>query len=167
MTSSSNPSVFSLAYHHHFTKFAIVGAIGVVVNEGLLILIKSEGVYFLTAGAVAIEVSILSNFVLNDLWTFRDRRSGHAAVRLVKFNALMLAGLVLNLAILYAGVDYFGLAPEVANLVGIAAAFFLRYALSVRYAWMRVESIEEGRAEPGPEPMTSPQTTGNQGAANP
>lgn len=160
MQSGRNPSLFSLAFHHHFTKFAIVGAIGIVVNEGLLILIKSTGVYFLTAGAVAIEVSILSNFVLNDLWTFRDRRTGSAAVRLVKFNALMIAGLVLNLAVLYAGVDYFGMTPEVANLVGIAAAFFLRYVLSVRYAWMRLETIEEGKA-PIPQPLTDPQTAGN------
>jgi dolichol-phosphate mannosyltransferase len=160
LQSDSNPSLFSRAYRHHFTKFAIVGAIGVVVNEGLLILIKSTGVYFLTAGAVAIEVSILSNFVLNDLWTFKDRRTGSAAVRLVKFNALMIAGLVLNLAVLYAGVDYFGMAPEVANLVGIGAAFFLRYALSVKYAWMRLERIEEGQAAV-PQPTTGPQTEGN------
>ncbi len=156
MTSSGKASVFSQAYHHHFLKFAIVGAIGVVVNEGLLILIRSAGVYYLTAGAVAIEVSILSNFVLNDLWTFRDRRSGHVAVRLAKFNALMLAGLALNLAVLYAGVDYFGMTPEIANLIGIAAAFFLRYGLSVRYAWMRLESIEEGQAAPIPQPIASP-----------
>ncbi len=72
----------------------------------------------------------------------------------------MIAGLVLNLAVLYAGVDYFGMTPEVANLGGIAAAFFLRYALSVKYAWMRLESIEEGRA-PIPQPPTGPQTAGN------
>jgi len=161
MTPTSKPSIFSRAYLHHFIKFSIVGAIGVVVNEGLLIVIRSMGVYYLTAGAVAIEISILSNFVLNDLWTFRDRRSGNAAVRLVKFNALMLAGLVLNLAVLYAGVDYLGMAPEVANLVGIGAAFVLRYVLSVKYAWMRIESVEEGRAAPMAEPMTSPQTAGN------
>jgi dolichol-phosphate mannosyltransferase len=160
LASVSNPSVFSLAYHHHFVKFAIVGAIGILVNEGLLILIRSMGVYYLTAGAVSIEVSILSNFVLNDLWTFRDRRTGRAAVRLAKFNALMIAGLVLNLAVLYAGVDYFGMTPEVANLGGIAAAFFLRYALSVKYAWMRLESIEEGRAAPTAQPLTGPLTNG-------
>ena len=160
MASGSNPSFFSLAYHHHFVKFAIVGGIGIVVNEGLLILIRSMGVYYLTAGAVAIEISILSNFVLNDLWTFRDRRTGTAAVRLAKFNALMIAGLVLNLAVLYAGVDYFGMTPEVANLGGIAAAFFLRYALSVKYAWMRVETVEEGRAAAVPQPLAGPETAG-------
>jgi dolichol-phosphate mannosyltransferase len=158
MTSSKRP-VFSLAYFRHFIEFGIVGAIGVVVNEGLLVWFQSVGVYFLLAGAVAIEISILSNFVLNDLWTFRDRRSGGAAARLVKFNLLMLAGLVLNLAVLYAGVDYLGMTAEVANLVGIAAAFFLRYALSVKYAWMRTETVEEGQAAaPVPETLTGPQT---------
>jgi dolichol-phosphate mannosyltransferase len=159
MNPSSKPSIFSLAYFRHFIKFGVVGAIGVVVNEGLLFLFQSAGVYFLVAGAVAIEISILSNFVLNDLWTFKDRRSGTAASRLVKFNLLMLAGLVLNLAVLYAGVDYLGMTAEVANLVGIAGAFFLRYALSVRYAWMRMESVEEGRPAPMPEELTGPQTT--------
>jgi dolichol-phosphate mannosyltransferase len=150
-------SVFSPGHLHHFVKFAIVGAIGVAVNEGLLYLFQYMGVYFLTAGAVAIEISILSNFVLNDLWTFRDRRSGSAVSRLVKFNVLMLAGLVLNLAVLYTGVDYFGMAAVVANLVGIAAAFFLRYGLSVKYAWMRTESVEEGRAAPVAEPLAGSQ----------
>jgi dolichol-phosphate mannosyltransferase len=159
MTPSSKPSVFSLAYFRHFIEFGVVGAIGVVVNEGLLFLFQSAGVYFLIAGAVAIEISILSNFVLNDLWTFRDRRSGNAVSRLVKFNILMLAGLVLNLAILYAGVDYFGMTSEVANLVGIAAAFFLRYALSVKYAWMRTERVEEGQAASASKTLTDPQTT--------
>ena len=160
MNFSVRPSIFSLAYFRHFIKFGVVGAIGVVVNEGLLFLFQSAGVYLLIAGAAAIEISILSNFVLNDLWTFRDRRSGNAATRLVKFNLLMLAGLVLNLAVLYAGVDYFGIHYEIANLIGIAAAFFLRYALSVRYAWMRIESVEEGQAAPLTETLTSPETAG-------
>src|SRR5271170_4554646 len=122
---SSKQSKFSLAYFRSFIKFSIVGLVGVGVNEGLLsLLTRIMGVYLLAAGAIAIEISILSNFVLNDLWTFRDRRSGNAGSRLVKFNLLMLAGLVVNLAVLYAGTAYFGIVPEVANLIGIGAAFF-------------------------------------------
>jgi len=156
MTSGRKASIFSLSRLHNFIKFGIVGAIGIVVNEGLLILIQARGVYFLYAGAIAIEISILSNFILNDLWTFRDRRAGHAAVRLAKFNALMLAGLVVNLAVLDVGTVYFGIAYTIANLIGIAAAFFLRYALSVKYAWMRVESIEEGEAAQVSKPLAGP-----------
>jgi dolichol-phosphate mannosyltransferase len=154
---ASRNKLFTLEYYRHFVKFGIVGAIGVVVNEGLLIVVQGAGVYFLTADAIAIEVSILSNFVLNDLWTFRDRRSGKAEVRLVKFNALMLAGLALNLAVVDAGTGYLGVSDLLTNLVGIAAAFLLRYALSVRYAWMRTENIESGEATPVSGPLSNPQ----------
>jgi dolichol-phosphate mannosyltransferase len=160
-TSTGKNGIFTLAYFRSFLKFNIVGLTGVFVNEGLLIALHSMGVYILTASAIAIEVSILSNFFLNDFWTFRDRRSGHLAVRLVKFNLLMLAGLVVNLTIIYAATTYFAIAAELANLGGIGAAFLLRYALSVRYAWMREESIEGVRAEPVSEPMAGPQTDGS------
>lgn len=133
-----------------FVKFMIVGATGVVVNEGLLLAFQSWGIFLLYASAAAIEISILSNFVMNDLWTFKDRRSGHFAVRLAKFNALMLIGLVVNVAVVDVGTLYFGFAAAMTNLVGIGAAFLLRYALSVRYAWMRTESIEGATAEPSP-----------------
>lgn len=139
--------VFTIDYFRSFIKFNIVGLTGVVVNEGLLIALQSTGVFVLTASAIAIEVSILTNFLLNDFWTFKDRRSGHFSVRLVKFNLLMLLGLVVNLIIVYAGTTYFGVAAALANLVGIAAAFLLRYELSVKYAWMREEVIE-GAAVP-------------------
>lgn len=136
-----------------FIKFAIVGTIGIVVNEALLISIQSIGVYYLYADAVAIEASILSNFVLNDLWTFKNRRSGRASVRLLKFNLLMLAGLVVNLAVVAVGTGYFGMAAAISNLIGIAVAFLVRYALSTRYAWMKIESIEEGQT---PKPVADP-----------
>ena len=160
MTSNPSGGFIARAYSHSFTKFLVVGAIGVVVNEGLLLALQAAGVYLLYASASAIEVSIISNFFLNDVWTFRDRRSGHVAVRLVKFNVLMLAGLVVNTAVLDVGVDYFGMAAAVANLFGIGAAFVLRYALSVKYAWMRLESIEEGRPAPFSKPMAAPEASG-------
>jgi dolichol-phosphate mannosyltransferase len=141
--------LFDLIYSREFIKFALVGVSGIVVNEILLIILQSQGMYFLTADAIAIEVSILTNFVMNDLWTFRDTRTGHFTVRLVKFNLLMIAGLVVNLVIVDIGTIYFGMAPTIANLVGIGIAFLLRYTLSVKYAWMRTERIEEGQPAAG------------------
>jgi dolichol-phosphate mannosyltransferase len=96
-------------------------------------------VYYLYASAVAIELSILSNFVLNDFWTFRERRHGHMVTRLIKFNALMIVGLLVNLAILYVGTEYAGINYAFSNLVGIAGAFLVRYYLSVKYAWIKKE----------------------------
>ncbi|MDG6991012.1 MAG: GtrA family protein [Nitrososphaerota archaeon] len=124
------------------------------VNEGVLILLAARGYYYIDASVVAIEVSILSNFVLNDFWTFRDRRHGHIVVRLLKFNVLMFVGLVANLAILYAFTTYADLHYAVSNLIGIGAAFLLRYWLSVRFAWIKKE--EDSLAPPaGPEASVS------------
>lgn len=144
----SSPGIFTFPYWRRFVKFNVVGITGVLVNEGLLVLLASTGVYYLYASVVAIEVSIVSNFILNDIWTFRDRRHGRAAARFLKFNGLMLVGLVANLAILYFGTDYLGVNYAISNLAGIAGAFLIRYWLSVKYAWVKAEeeSIEPPRA---------------------
>jgi membrane protein DedA with SNARE-associated domain/putative flippase GtrA len=138
----------NLEHVRNFIKFNIVGLTGIVVNEGLLIALTSAGIYYLYSSGIAIEASIISNFVMNDSWTFRHRRSGHAGVRFAKFNVLMLLGLVVNLAIVYVGTTDYGIHYAISNLVGIAAAFLLRYGLSVKYTWMKVEEIEEGTLKP-------------------
>lgn len=137
----AEPGIFSFAYWQSFIKFNVVGLTGVFMNESVLILLTTWGVFYLYSSAVAIELSILSNFFLNDVWTFRDRRSGHLLVRLSKFNGLMVAGLGTNLAIIYAATTYFGVHYALSNLIGISAAFLLRYALSVRYTWLREERL--------------------------
>jgi len=151
---STRPSRFTFGYWQRFIKFNLVGLTGVVVNEGLLILLVSHGIYYISASAVAIEVSILSNFILNDLWTFRDRRHGHVVTRLLKFNALMLVGLAVNLVILYLGTDFLKINYAVSNLGGIAVAFLVRYWLSVKYTWIKKE--EESVIPPAPGQPSTP-----------
>lgn len=65
-----------------FIKFAVVGAIGAVVDFGtyniLTRLIGWRDVYFLfgyeiiAANLVSVFLAIISNFILNKYWTFRD-----------------------------------------------------------------------------------------------
>ncbi len=128
--------ILTLDYWRSFLKFNVVGLSGVAVNEGIFILLRSLGIYYLYASAIAVETSIISNFFLNDVWTFRDRRSGSIVVRMVKFNALMIVGLAAQLAIVYGVTEYLGVDSTLSNLVGIGGAFILRYFLSIRYAWM-------------------------------
>jgi len=155
ISTTSTRSVFALGYWRRFIKFNLVGLTGVVVNEGLLVLLVSYGAYYIYASAIAIEVSIISNFVLNDLWTFRDRRHGHVVIRLLKFNGLMLVGLAVNLAILYLGTDYLNINYAVSNLAGIALAFLVRYWLSIKYAWIKKEEESVIPSDPGQLPGTA------------
>jgi putative flippase GtrA len=75
-------------------KFAAVGASGVVVNLGTLFLLRLLQVHTNLASAAAIEVSILSNFTINHLWTFGDRRHAEASLlrQGVKFHLVSLVG---------------------------------------------------------------------------
>jgi dolichol-phosphate mannosyltransferase len=135
--SKTTPKILTLKYWMRFIKFNIVGLSGIIVNQGLLIFLTSLGLYYLYSGIIAIEISIISNFLLNDLWTFKDRRSGHMLKRLVKFNILMLVGLVINLLILYALTDLASLHYTISNLFGIGIASIARYLMSIKWAWLQ------------------------------
>jgi dolichol-phosphate mannosyltransferase len=122
-----------------FVKFCLVGASGVGVNLGLFwILTRFTGLKetdFL-ALAIAIEASIISNFTLNDFFTFRDRRSGGGYfTRLLKFNVICLAGAGVQAgvyALLYHGL---GLYDLVSNLIGIVIAMLWNYLLNTWITW--------------------------------
>ena len=83
------------AFDRRFARFAAVGASGVVVNLAALFLLADvlrTNANLASAGAIA--VSIGSNFLLNDAWTFGDRRAlaGARHQRLLRFYTVSLGG---------------------------------------------------------------------------
>jgi putative flippase GtrA len=86
------------------------------------------------ASVLAVELAAISNYLLNDTWTFAAR--SRSLRRFAKFNTASLAGLALNvLSVLV--LTRLGLYFLVADLIGIAAGFAANYALSVRWVWAR------------------------------
>jgi len=82
-----------------FAKFCAVGASGVVVNLGCLALFADLlGAQANLAAALSIEISINTNFLINELWTFRDRRgaSGGTPGRWARFHAVSFVGAALQ-----------------------------------------------------------------------
>lgn len=122
-------------------KFGIVGGSGVLVNMGLLfILTRYLSVRLEIASAIAIEVSILSNFFLNNLWTFK-KRDTHVTfwMRLLRYHLVTgLAGVV-NYLVLLLLVKTFGLHDMLSNLIGILIGTFINYSLNSLWTW-RVRS---------------------------
>ena len=121
-----------------FLKFCLVGASGVVVNLGLLwILTEVAGLFYLVSAAFSIEISILSNFALNELWTFRDRARSTKGIlkRVVKFNLICVGGLVINLVVLAALTELLGVYYMISALFGIAAATLWNYTMSAMWTW--------------------------------
>ena len=77
-----------------FVKFCIVGASGVVVNLGFLRFFKGLEVQVNLASAMAIEISIISNFLINYSWTFRGRGSADQSllVQGLRFQVVSMVG---------------------------------------------------------------------------
>ena len=116
-------------------KFAIVGASGILVNEGVLYLTLNMGLSEAVAGIIAIEASILSNFTLNDLWTFRSRRRGSLLWRLVKYHLSVALGAIVMYSTYLTLTLLVGLSPYLSMFIGILLGFIANYSLSEIIVW--------------------------------
>jgi dolichol-phosphate mannosyltransferase len=126
--------------HHlvqRFGKFGIVGASGVVVNTAVLWLLTHRlGVYYLVASPVAIEIAMCCNYLLNNNWTFLDRRAGFVSWSgLVRYHAVSLGGMLINVGILHALVTWTDSPVVFANLIGIGVATIWNFILSVGWTF--------------------------------
>jgi dolichol-phosphate mannosyltransferase len=82
-----------------FLRFSAVGTTGVVVNLASFTKLMNMGLSKFIASPLAIELSIITNFLLNNFWTFRNRENDDRIhIRGVKFNVVS----VLSLGVSYA-----------------------------------------------------------------
>lgn len=118
-------------------RFALVGASGVVVNSGMLWLLKgSGGLPLAAASALAIETAIWNNFLLNDAWTFfEERRRRPWWTRALAFHVTAATAASINLGLLLLLVAWPGLNYLIANLIAIAAAAGVNYGVSALWTW--------------------------------
>ena len=120
-------------------RFGLVGLSGILVNMGLLYaLTEVAGLYYLVSAAIAIELSIVNNFVWNDVWTFKSARNlrfGRRIQRILSFQAVSMGGLIINMGVLYILADIAGVYYLAANLAGIFVAFAWNYMVNRRYTW--------------------------------
>lgn len=80
-----------------FVKFAMVGAIGAVIDFGLLNLLRGYfGWPLLLANTVSVSVAIVSNFTWNRLWTYPESRTRKKRRQLPQFALINFIGLLIN-----------------------------------------------------------------------
>jgi len=121
-----------------FFRFCVVGASGVVVDMALLFLLSDPtmlGMGLTRSKVIAAEAAILSNFLLNDIWTFGDlvaaqRGIGPRFRRFLGFNAICLIGVALNVLLLNILFNYAKVDRYVANAIAIVAVTGWNYLLN-------------------------------------
>ena len=129
-----------------FLKFLAVGASGVVVNLCSFTLLLMAGLSKYIASPIAIEISIVTNFLLNNYWTFSERETGSRLhIRGLKFNIVSMVALGVSYAtfLLLSLTDPDGI-PQVHQLIGIVPATLINYFLNSYWTFKE----EDGGGEP-------------------
>jgi putative flippase GtrA len=112
-----------------FIKFAIVGAVGMVVDYTILIiLVFGFHVPDYSANIFSVTAAILSNFTWNTLWTFPESRSHTLHKHFVQFVMVNVAGLGIN------------------ELVFVAADHLLFEPLLIQYGFDKALAIFPSKA---------------------
>ena len=107
----------------------------------------------LLASLLAMELSILVRFALNDAWTFRGRGGSSFVTRLVQSNVSSLGSPVIALGCLNLMTPLLGISYLIANSLGIALGLAWNWAWSSRVIW-RLEAT----TEPAPLPTLIEET---------
>jgi putative flippase GtrA len=143
----------AVALHRaRLARFALVGASGVLVNTAVLsLLVELVGLNPLAAGGLATEAAILSNFALNDRWTFGGARRGVAwPWRALRYNLVAGGGLLISIGVLAALMQGPGLYYLFANVFAIGAGFLWNYTGSAWFASRSGRSSSMARRSPSP-----------------
>lgn len=113
-------------------KFSAVGATGIAVQlVTLALLLRVAGIHYLVATALAVELSVLHNFVWHKRWTWSDRNSSNSRALLLRFNltngALSIIG---NLFFMWLFVGCAGMDARFANVLTISICALANFILS-------------------------------------
>lgn len=119
-------------------KFLIVGASGIVINlTTLYILVEYFSLNNILSSSVAVELSIVNNFFLNNHWTFIHRKKTNTILeRFMKFNLVSLSSLIVNVTIMTI-LTNLGLWYIYAQFFGILVAFVINYIINNKWTFKK------------------------------
>lgn len=131
---SSAVKVWSLT--QRFQKFIAVGAVGLVVNQlGLVFLHAVVDWPVRMASPVAIAISMLATFYLNEIWTWHDHTGGKVLHRAMSYVPINLGGLIINWSVLWFLHETYGMHYLLANLFGAGIAAIWNFSLNSVITW--------------------------------
>ncbi|MFN2492129.1 MAG: GtrA family protein [Pyrinomonadaceae bacterium] len=126
---------------HVWIKFNVVGVLGFGLQAAAIFVLThgAHRVGYLLATAMAVELSVLNNFIWHQRWTWKDRPSATTRAtltRFAKFNVtngtISIMGNLLFMSLL---VGRMGLPINAANIVSVVACSICNLVLADRIAF--------------------------------
>ena len=121
-----------------FALFSIVGGLGLIVHLAVLNALKLASFDFLTAQVAATGVAMVSNFAMNNEFTYRDRRlTGFSFYSgLILFCLVCSFGALANVGVANIAIHQFG-NWSVAGLAGAIMGAVFNFSAATSLVWRR------------------------------
>ncbi len=127
-------------FSHSFSKFLVVGSIGFIINTIILELIVTIGLHPTIGSIIGAEMAILSNYKLNNRWTFKDRRinKDNRARKFLQFNMTSIGAMALQAISVQIGTHFYGVSNyRIFYLGGVFLGLIWNYIMYSKVIWKR------------------------------
>lgn len=113
-------------------KFGLVGGSGVVVNMGVLYLLTHYAkVNYKISSVFAIELSIITNFLLNNYWTWKGQQEKNFWLKMMQYHiSVGFTAILANWLLLVFLTEVVGIYYLISNLIGIGVGMLLNFVVN-------------------------------------
>ena len=129
-----------------FVKFGVVGGSGLFVNMFLLWFCKDQlGLPLTISSLIAIGVSILTNFLLNNFWTWKHNSDDHKYSffhKLWRYYLSASVAAIVNYVTLIALTEFVGIYYLISNLIGIGLGTIINFGLGEFWVFKKDDEVK-------------------------
>jgi putative flippase GtrA len=119
---------------NQFVRFALAGTAATVTTYAVLIIgVEGYQINAVTASVAGYVLGIVVNYILNYWYTFGSDQHHHVVIP--KFLAVMVVGMFINAAVMYAGINWLGFHYMLAQLAAVAVVLMLSFTANRLWAF--------------------------------
>lgn len=136
--------IFTLRWQESekFIKVCFVGLVGAVIQFSVFNLLRVK-ILPEYANTIAVELAVISNFILNNVWTFREQKIHFSQLKKLilkffQFNLVSLGSILIQFLVVKIGVGIFGRSFILENIlvaIGILLGLVWNYTMYTRFIW--------------------------------
>ncbi|MFB6128419.1 MAG: GtrA family protein, partial [Halorhabdus sp.] len=139
MLRSTLRALYSGPYARQLRRFFVVGSFAAGVQMVLLwVFVEVGELNYLVGAVIAIELTIVLSYVLNNAWTFKTVQNtgvGEYLYGLLKTNVVRGTAIPIQIGVLFVLVEWATVPYLLANAVAIGISGLYRFALDVHWTW--------------------------------
>lgn len=123
-----------------FIKFCVVGTLGFVINTIILELFVRFGTHPVVGSMIGAECAIISNFLLNNAWTFHERRVDGIKKwkKFIQFNGTSIGAIAIQGVTVGIGSYLFGVGGyRLYYIIGVGIGLMWNYTMYSKVIWKK------------------------------